>query len=91
MIRPDPTCRLCAGTGLRTTVHQEAGPPCSCLHEGLTDAELIALAALVQTHAIQMRVIEDYRRACGVNDAGVQEYAHGAQELQAELHRRGVL
>lgn len=91
MIRPDPNCTMCYGTGTEHTSWDDSDPPCSCLHEGLTDAELIALAALVQTHAIQMQVIEDYRRACGVNDAGVQEYAHGAQELQAELHRRGVL
>lgn len=89
MMRPNPNCPICAGAG-RNTYAVNSGP-CRCLHEGLTDAELIALAALVQTHAIQMKAIEDYRRACGMNDAGIQEYVHGAQELQAELMRRGVL
>jgi hypothetical protein len=45
----------------------------------------------VQVHATQVRVTEDWRRACGINDTAPQDYAHGAQELQAELERRGVL
>jgi len=57
----------------------------------LTDSELIALAALVQTHALQNKAVEDYRRAIGNNEPWVQEYVHGAEELQAELERRGVL
>jgi len=90
--RPDPACKRCGGTGRATTFHQEAGAPCSCLHEGLTDVELVALAALVQVHALENKTMEDYMRAVGCNDAGiVNSYVHGAQELQAELERRGVL
>ena len=88
MKRPVPDCEGCAGTGFLDVGKTK---PCSCPHDGLTDAELIALANLVHATAMQCKSFDEWRLSDGLAVGYGDQAVEGQDQLRAELKRRGVL
>jgi hypothetical protein len=57
----------------------------------LTDAEMVALAALAQVQALSMKSENDARIANGLSPAYGWLNSDASDRLERELHRRGVL
>lgn len=57
----------------------------------LTDAELIAVAALAQCDVVSMKSENDYRVSCGAAPAWATLASDATARLERELRRRGAL
>lgn len=88
MLKADPHCCDCRGRGIDMNTDER----CWCVEErGIKDAELVALAALVQATALGCHAEDLQRIKCGCepNYNGTRSAEYAA--LETELKRRGVL